>query len=392
MIDTLPLPPSDAVASDAGSADWVETAHQFAGRAAERAAVVDVAGAFPDEDFDDLHACGLLAAPLPPAHGGAGLAGDPGQAHALYRVLREVGRGNLAVGRVYEGHVNALALIEEWGSEEQLATAARDARAGHVFGVWNTEVPRDGVRLEPLPGGGVRLEGAKTFASGLGRVSRAFMNGALPDGGWQMVLVPLDRVDSTDDPSWWTAQGMRASRSGRCDVSGVKLGPEALIGRPGDYLTEPSFTGGSVRFAAVQLGGAVALAEAGRAHLARLGRTENEVQQMRFGRVAVALETGSLWLLGAARMLEHGAPPEAVVAYAQAARTAIEAVCLEVLEAVDRAVGARGLVTGPAERIGRDLRLYLRQPAPDATVAAVGAAFLDRPGLARGSDVSDACR
>ncbi len=388
MTDTLPAPPDTA---EAAATDWVEAARQFAERSAQRAADVDVPGAFPEQDFDDLDACGLLTAPLPPARGGAGLATDPGQAHALYRVLREVGRGNLAVGRVYEGHVNALALIEEWGTDAQRATAAKDARHGHVFGVWNTEIPRDGVRLEPTPGGGVRIEGAKTFASGLGRVTRAFMNGAMPDGSWQMVLVPLDRVESDDDPSWWTAQGMRASRSGRCDVSGVRLGPEALIGRPGDYLREPSFTGGSARFAAVQLGGAVALAEAARAHLVKLGRTENEIQRMRLGRVAVALETGSLWLLGAARMLEHGAGSDAVVAYAQATRTAIEAVCLEVLEAVDRAVGARGLISGPTERIGRDLRLYLRQPAPDASVMAVGAAYLGQPDLARGSDVSDAC-
>ena len=377
MMDLLPPPTT---------VDWAETARQLADRAADRAADVDVIGAFPEADFDDLHESGLLAAPLAEAHGGAGLAADPDQAHTLYRVLREIGRGNLAVGRVYEGHVNALALIEAWGTPEQRDTAAADAHAGHVFGVWNTEIPRDGVRLEPTPGGGVRMEGAKTYASGLGRVTRAFMNGALPDGSWQMVLVPLDRVDSDDDPSWWTAQGMRASRSGRCDVSGVRLGPDALIGQPGDYLREPDFTGGSVRFAAVQLGGAVELADAARDHLTALKRTDNEIQQMRLGRVAVDLETGSLWLLGAARMLERNADPDAIVAYAQAARTAIEAVCLDVLDAVDRAVGARGLVRGPVERVGRDLRLYLRQPAPDATVVAVGAAFLTRPDLVQGSD------
>ena len=38
------------------------------------------------------------------------------------------------------------------------------------------------------------------------------------------------------------------------------------------------------------------------------------------------------------------------------------------------------------ERIGRDLRLYLRQPAPDAVLDAGGAAVLDMPHLPRGSD------
>ena len=373
-------PPSDAA--------LVATARAFADRAAARAADADRPGAFPEADFDDLRDCGLLAAPLAAEFGGAGMGTDPARDHALYLVLREVGRGSLPVGRVFEGHVNALALIDAYGTDRQRERYAADARDGHLFGVWNTEIPTSGVRLYPLAGGGARMEGAKTFASGLGFVTRPFANGALPDGGWQMAVVPVDRVSVEEDPSWWTAEGMRASRSGRCDFSGVELDAHALVGRPGDYLREPMFTGGSVRFAAVQLGGAVALADAAADHLRQLGRTDSEVQQMRMGRVAVALETGALWLLGAARLAE--APAEDVVAYAQAARTAIERVCLDVMEAVDRAVGARGLLPpSPIERVGRDLRLYLRQPAPDAALAAAGAALLNRPDRARGSDLEN---
>ena len=365
----------------------LDTARAVADRAAERAARDDAPGAFPEATFDDLRQSGLLTAPLARAHGGAGLGTEPGTDHALYRVLREMGRGSLPVGRVYEGHVNALLLIDAYGTEDQKARYAADARAGHLFGVWNTEIPRDGVKLYPLAGGGARMAGAKTFASGLGFVTRPFANGALPDGGWQMAVVPVDEVEVEEDPSWWTAEGMRASRSGRCDFSGVELDAHALLGRPGDYLREPHFTGGSVRFAAVQLGGATALVEAAAAHLCQLGRTESETQRLRIGQAEVALETGALWLLGAARLAERGAA-EDVVTYAQAARSAIEAVCLDVMRLVDRAVGARGLLPpSPVERVGRDLRLYLRQPAPDAALAAVGEAAFDRPRRAQGSDL-----
>jgi alkylation response protein AidB-like acyl-CoA dehydrogenase len=375
-------PPPAAVGLDADSV--VQTAADVADRVAEAADRRDATRAFPAEEFGWLSAAGLLTAPLPPALGGLGLGGR-GARHALYRVLAEVGRGSLPVGRVYEGHVNALDLVMAYGNKAQRERAAEDAHAGHVFGVWNTE-GAGGVRLAPTDGGGARLEGVKTFCSGAGHVTRAFANGAWPDGGWQMVLVDLDGEAGRAAPGSWTAEGMRASQSGRVDFSGLEVGPDALVGQPGDYTREPDFTGGAVRFAAVQLGGAQALLGAAVAWLRRLDRTGDPHQRARVGRAAIAVETGALWLLGAARLWEAGAAPDAVVAYAQMTRTAVERACLDVLELVDRSVGARGLLPPSAvERVGRDLRLYLRQPAPDAALDAAAAAALAHPGLALGS-------
>ena len=392
MASPLALVPDLASSASTSITDILETARAFANRAARRAAEADATGDFA-ADLDDLRTSGLLATPLSFDHGGDGLGTEPGRDHALYTVLRQIGCGSLPVGRVYEGHVNAIALIEAYGTDDQRARAAADAHDGHLFAVWNTEVPSEGVRLAPS-GDGVQMSGAKTFASGLGAVTRPVVPGTLPDGGRQMVIVPLDRVEADQDAGWWTAAGMRASQSGRCSFWGVTLGRDAMLGEPDDYLREPLFSGGASRFAAVQLGGATALAEAAADHLRMLGRTDNETQQLRLGRAEVALETGALWLAGAARLAEvaragHASASD-VVTYAQGVRSAIEAACLEVMDLVDRAVGARGLLLpSPVERIGRDLRLYLRQPAPDAALAAVGRAAIDRPDRPRGSDVVD---
>jgi alkylation response protein AidB-like acyl-CoA dehydrogenase len=184
----------------------------------------------------------------------------------------------------------------------------------------------------------------------------------------------MEDHDLPSDLSWWGAEGMRATRSGRIDFTGVEVGPERLIGTPDAYHTEPQFNGGAVRFAAVQLGGAQALFDAVRGYLARLSRTDHPHQLERLGRIAIALETGRLWLRGAADLLEEaGAATEDQVAYAQMTRSAVEAACLEVMRLSDRCVGARGLLPpSPVERIGRDLRLYLRQPAADAVLTAAG--------------------
>lgn len=332
----------------------------------------DVQGAFPVRSFEALADSGLMTAPLPRALGGNGLGTDPHALTLLLRVLANVGRGSLPVGRIYEGHVNALILVCTYGTQAQQEQAARDAHNGKIFGVWNTGAGDD-VQMTRTPTGAL-LEGAKVFCSGAGYVDRPLVNGPIDGEGWQMALVPMEHFDLPIDLKWWTAEGMRATRSGRVDFSGVELPDDWLIGTEDDYHREPHFNGGSVRFAAVQLGGAQALFDACRDHLLSLGRTGDAHQQMRLGEVAVALETGYLWLNGAARLLDSSASNADKVAYAQMTRTAIERVCLDVMERVDRSVGARGLLApSPIERIGRDLRLYLRQPATDAVVTAAGA-------------------
>lgn len=126
----------------------------------------------------------MLAAPLQTDLGGLGLGFDSSVTHQTLTILQQIGRGNLAVGCIYEGHVNALQLIQTFGTREQIEQLASDARDRQkIFGVWNAEA-EDGVKIIPIPGGQYRLEGAKIFASGSGYVERPFVNGALPDGSW----------------------------------------------------------------------------------------------------------------------------------------------------------------------------------------------------------------
>ncbi|ALW83869.1 acyl-CoA dehydrogenase [Hymenobacter sedentarius] len=358
-------------------------AAQLAPRLFAQAAKTDVVGAFPTQEFDWLQAAGLLTAALPPALGGAGLH-QPAATGPLLQVLQHIGRGNLAVGRLYEGHVNALQLIQQLGSAAQVSRYAADARAGRLFGVWNTEDPAEGVRLEPLANGRYRLHGAKTFASGAGHLARPLISGALPQGqGWQLFVLPADTQPPVLDRSFWRPLGMRATASFRADLTGLELGPDDLIGEPNAYYRQPAFSGGAIRFAAVQLGGAEAVFEETRAFLRGLGRTNDPYQRQRLGQMAIGLESGRQWLRAAA---EHAARPgaatpeaaDATVAYANMTRTAIEAICLDMLQLAERSVGARGLLEPlPFERLHRDLTHYLRQPAPDGSLADVGRFVLE---------------
>lgn len=339
------------------------------------------------KEFELIAEAGLLAAPLAPALGGLGLGIHADVTCELLMLLKQIGRGNLAVGRVYEGHVNALQLIQTFGTPEQIADYASDARDRHkIFGVWNAEA-EDGVTVQPLEGGRYRLNGAKTFCSGSGFVDRPFVNGPLADAPWQMCIVPMEAVATVSDPTWWQPSGMRATASFKVDFSGVELDASALIGKPGDYFRQPWLTAGVIRFAAVQLGGAEALFDATRQYLRDLKRTADPYQQERLGRMAIALENGNLWLRGAATCIQTYAPlfggdpnratdpaaADRLVAYTNMVRTAIEQICMDVMQLCQRSVGTRGLLPPhPMERIIRDLTLYLRQPVFDAALATVG--------------------
>jgi alkylation response protein AidB-like acyl-CoA dehydrogenase len=340
----------------------------------------DFEGGFPTQEFTWLQEAGLLTAPLPLALGGADFT-EARHTLPLLRTLRHIGHGNLAVGRVYEGHVNALQLLQRFGTAAQVARYATDAHSGHWFGVWNTEAA-DGVKLEPLPNGRYRLHGSKTFGSGSDFLSRPLLTAALPDGGWQMLILPADEQQPTYDASFWRPLGMRATASFRVDFTGLEVGPDDLIGQPGDYYHQPWFSGGAIRFAAVQLGGAEAVFDETRHFLQGLGRTDDPYQRQRLGEMALLIESGNLWLRGAADHATREAAvsdAEATVAYANMMRTAIEEICLRVLQLAERCVGARGLLKPePFERLHRDLTHYLRQPAPDAAQADAGRFVLDR--------------
>ena len=369
-------------------AELVIRATEIADFCAKNAASIDHNGSFPIQEFKRIAEANLLSVPLQPKLGGLGLGIDSAVTSELLLLLKQIGRGNLAVGRIYEGHVNALQIIQTFGSAEQIEAYACDARDRHkIFGVWNAEA-EDGVKLHPLPNGRYRLEGSKTFCSGCGFVDRPFVSGTLPDGRWQMCIVPMEQVATVSDPSWWQPAGMRATASFKVDFSGVELEQASLIGQPGDYFRQPWLSTGVIRFAAVQLGGAEALFDATREYLQSLNRTSDPYQQERLGRMAIALESGNLWLQGAAERVKDYSPlfggypdqgdlphqqADQLVSYGNMVRTAIEQICIEMIQLCERSVGTRGLLPPyPAERIIRDLTLYLRQPVFDAALANVG--------------------
>jgi alkylation response protein AidB-like acyl-CoA dehydrogenase len=333
---------------------------------AEGARGLDHHGAFPAAEVTALREAGLLRAPLPLIEGGAGLC-EPEAVDGLRAVLTAIGRGSLPLGRLYEGHVNALALVLRYGGEA-CADLLAEARDGHLFAVWNTEPDPGGLALD-----GERLTGAKSLASGAGFVTRALVTAKRPDGERGMLVVALEPGRGADISSW-RAQGMRASATGTLDFTGLPASAATPVGTSGDYERQPFFSAGAWRFLAVQLGGIEAVVEVHRAHLRATNRGDDPHQRARLGQAAQAVETARLFVTEVARIaVAEAGSPDAVVAYVGLARGAVERAGLDVIELAQRSIGLQGFLEAhPLERLTRDLATYLRQPGPDR--ALVGAA------------------
>lgn len=339
--------------------------HSLSRAIAQHAAARDTDGAHPREAIAELDALGLLADP--PVRAGA--------MRSLLALLAAVGRGDLSVGRIFEGHVNACWLIEEYGTAAQCQHYREIASQAGLFGVWNTDAPEDPLRLE-----GETLAGKKNFATGVDGLSHAIVT-ITEAGARRMIVVPT--VGRPVDRSWWRPLGMRASGSHIVDMTGVKVEPEWFLGSSDDYIRQPWFSAGAARFLAVQVGGMHAVFDAAVAHLRRTDRASNPYQSHRLARMGVAVETGYLWLDRvvdawnvAATNPSSEEPKLYVMAAANAARLAVEMAAMSLLDDAERAIGAGGMIAPhPFERLMRDMRTYLRQPNPDGAAAAFGAAI-----------------
>jgi alkylation response protein AidB-like acyl-CoA dehydrogenase len=342
-------------------------------RAFAHADAYDEDGAFPAPDIADLHEAGLFTANVPLEFGGAALSGP-----ALAEVLQNIGWGSLPLGRLFEGHINAIGLVLRYGYREQVIRVASEAREGKLFGVWNTD-DENNLRLV-RSGGLARLEGRKILASGAGHIERPIVT-ATDERGQRLMVIPHLRPRERADLSRWTAHGMRASATGAVDFSGVAIEPDEIVGNDGDYERQPVFSGGAWRFAAVHCGGMERLLDLLRKHLHQTGRGQDPHQASRLGQAAIATETARLWTERASRFAEAAGQtksPDQIVAYVNLARLAVERAGLDLMELVQRSVGLQGFMRPhPIERVSRDLATYLRQPGPDRALTGAAAWVLE---------------
>lgn len=339
----------------------------------------DAVSRFPSDSLDLLVARGLHRRFAPPEAGGETFANEEACHASMLTALGEVGHGDLSVGRLFEGHVNALLLFRWYGSASQKQWLREQLALGAWFGVWASEPP-PGVRI--VASEKRLLTGNKSFASGAGGIDWSVVTASSEGETRRLVVVCANDPERTD-LSGWRVRGMRASVSGSYDLGGVAVTDAMLLGQPGEYDREPRFTAGAWRFCAVQLGGVDALiAETARGMQPKV--REDAILRQRFAKAYIAARNARFWVEEAAR--KAAAEADDAITTARIARGVVEDAGLIAIETAARILGTRSAFDGQrADKIARDLSLYLRQAGPDYAREEAAKAILCREFALSGS-------
>jgi alkylation response protein AidB-like acyl-CoA dehydrogenase len=336
---------------------------------------------FPVDALNTLRELGALAAPLPAREGGLGWGAEEAGIAALCSVLRVLGYGSLALGRIYEAHVNAIALIIRYGGAAVRATTAAAARDGELFGLWVTP-GQEPVRLIGRDSQ-FKLVGRKAFCTAAGFAKWALITALDERGHERMFLVSTAQLEVSGEGGA-LPRGMRGT-STKPVAFNCQVPAEHQVGTEGDYLREPDFSVGAWRTSAVTVGGLLALVDEAVRQLRARGRHTDPHQAARIGQMLIHCHTAIAWIDAvAARSVRHRAEPKHLIGYINLARLAIEQACLEVIPLVQRGLGLNSfLVSNPLSAIMTDLATYLRQPAGDEilTQAAIHFAESSTPTL-----------
>ncbi|HEY2715471.1 MAG TPA: hypothetical protein VGI73_04545 [Solirubrobacterales bacterium] len=322
---------------------------------------------FPVAAFRDLGDAGMLEATIGAVRSGDSVAPE-------WNLLRRVAAADASVGRILDGHLNAV---------ERLEVAAEPALRGRelarleggrrLLGVWGADPgPGEGppARLVDAGGDGLALRGAKTFCSGAGGVDAALVLVGSDDGASpRLALVECVQVEI--DRSWYRAAGLRASESHRVVFRDSPV--LGILGEPGEMSRQPWFARDAMRTAASWVGMLDAAAAAAIAELRR-ARSEEPLAQLAAGRIEALLGTADAWLRrGAAAADDDGDPAPVSVAM----RAEIDRAAKALLEIAAAACGSHPFVTaGALDRCRRDLETFLLQHRLDPLLTRLGAGRL----------------
>nr|WP_245782208.1 acyl-CoA dehydrogenase family protein [Actinokineospora terrae] len=268
-----------------------------------------------------------------------------------WAALAALGRTDLALARVAEGHVDAVAILAE---------AGRGVAPGALYGVWASRSGGASVRL--VDG---RVSGTMRYCSGAGGIDRA-----LVVAGDSLVEVDLADPAVVPDRASWQAIGMDASASADVRFEGVA---GTVVGSPGWYASRAGFLVGGGGVAAVWLGGAAGVLDDVLDLLAE--REPDEHQLAHVGALHAAVEGAAGYLERVAHSIDDGDVRPVQLA---TCRTVAERAAWETLDRVPRVVGPTPLSRDRvfAQRLV-DLQLYVRQHHAERDLAALGRAVLE---------------
>jgi alkylation response protein AidB-like acyl-CoA dehydrogenase len=294
---------------------------------------------------------------------------EPGHGKTLPRwsALAALGRTDLALARLAEGHVDALAILAEAGR-----ISAPDA----LYGVWAAKAGGTGAAVERTSGG-LRLTGLIRFCSGGSVLDRALVAAAAPGGTGWLIEVDLAAPGVHPDLDSWPALGMDASDSLDVRFDEVSITEDMIIGTDDWYVRRRGFRLGSGGVAAIWLGGAMGGYDRVVGLLRERGEPD-EHQLAHVGALASMLHATDALLANTAHAID--ADPELDLTGAiGAAKSAAERAGRAIVDIAPRITGPGPLCWDRsfAQHLA-DLAVYIRQHHAERDLARLGRHLFDQ--------------
>lgn len=283
-----------------------------------------------------------------PGKGGTGL---------LWELLASVAAVDVGAARVFEPHLDALAILSQAGRDPGMVEGA--------WGVFAAEGP--GTRLTAgRSGAAVVLNGAKPWCSLASMLDHAVVTAHTSDGGRAAFSVNLRHPGVTCEDPAWVARGLQEIPSGTVHFDHV---PAEQVQDTDWYFKRPGFAWGGMGVAACWLGGAVGVARDYRDSLRAMeqgGREPDQIALASLGEVDRILTSALQCLSQVATAIDHGnrVRGEGVSPWGDALR--VRGTCAAAVERVlslvsrNRGPGPLAFDQSYAKRMA-DLALYVRQ-------------------------------
>lgn len=291
---------------------------------------------------------------------GYGRLPPPGGGFTLERwnTLSAVAAADLSLLKLYEGHTDAVTILDSLGA----------ATGKGTWGVWAAEVPGMEICFRPdgKKGPGGRLFGTKAWCSGVGGLDNALITARTPEGESILVQAALKQPGVAHHCDRWKAVGMAATGTGEVTFDAA-VGYR--VGKADDYLQRPGFWHGGIGIAACWYGAACAVAMT----LRNSPRLEHDPHaQAHLGAIDAHLFAARCALRSAAASID-AAPDNDTHSLALRVRAVVESAATETLDRVGRALGAVPLCTDAAHaRRCADLTTFLRQSHAESDLQALG--------------------
>ncbi|WP_431061184.1 acyl-CoA dehydrogenase family protein [Pseudomonas abietaniphila] len=282
-----------------------------------------------------------------------------GETLVRWRQLAHVAGIDLALLKLYEGHTDALAILQELGGEPFPDPG--------IWGVWAAEPPTARVIVSERQGDNVRLNGTKAWCSGAQQIDYALITAWTEQDQPQLIAVRLNEPGISIDARGWQAVGMGSTAS--VDVH-FEHATGHCIGESGAYLERPGFWQGGAGIAASWYGAAVTLARS--LHRQRQQGRADPHADAHLGSVDAALLGASAALRECAAWIDAHPLDDARLPV-QRVRAQVEMAVEQVCRHVGRALGATPFCRDPHfARLAVDLPVFIRQSHAERDLAQLG--------------------